>query len=312
MNRKQFLNKSFAAGLGIAVAPLFLQCVSSMGSTSMYPLLSLKSGDIQKVRGNVSAFTLKGGTVGVLETKNEFVIIDSQFPDSIQSLLDAVSANGKPISYLCNTHHHGDHTSGNIAFKNLTNNVLAQKLVPDLQRRAAIEQKKEDAQLYANILFDKEYKKDFSGEKMKAMHLGAGHTFGDTLYHFENENVAHLGDLIFNNIMPVYRPKDGSNVFGWIAYLEKIENYFDQDTQFIFGHGNTKENAVGTKADVVKMRTYLTAAQDFVVKQHSMGMSVAQIAEKYSVIPGFETYQPKSPSHFSDFITGLYTTNKFI
>lgn len=312
MNRKDFLSKALVAGLGIAFVPVISQCsTAASGKAKIYPSLMPKSGDIQKLRGNVSAFSLKGGTVGVLETKNEFVVIDSQYPDSIQYLLDAVSEKGKPISYLCNTHHHGDHTGGNIAFKDLKTNILAQKLVPVYQRERAMEQKKENEQLYANILFEKEYVKEFSGEKMKAMHIEAGHTFGDTIYHFENDNVAHLGDLIFNNVMPVYRPKDGSNVFSWIRYLEKIESYFDTETQFIFGHGNTKENAIGTKADIAKMKDFLSAAQYFVTKENNDGKTVKQILAKHKVIPGFESHQPLWETHFEELIQGLYTTSKF-
>ena len=313
MNRKNFLNTTFVAGLGVALIPTILQCTtkSKLVEMQLFDALQTKSGEIQRVQGNVTAFNMKGGTIGVLETKNEFVIIDSQFPDSVQHLLDAISAKGKPISFLCNTHHHGDHTGGNIAFKGLTNNVLAQTVVPKFQKERAIEQKKEDAQLYANILFEKEYVKDFSGEKMKAMHLGAGHTFGDTIYHFENSNAAHLGDLVFNNMMPVYRTKDGSNVFGWIKYLEKIEKYFDNETKFMFGHAEANPSVIGTIQDVTKMKNFLSAAQDFAVQQHKMGLSPTQIAEKYKVVPGFENVNPRFDGHFKDFLEGIYTTNNF-
>ena len=69
-----------------------------------------------------------------MEIKDSFVVIDSQFPDYIQPLIDSVSqVKGKPIEFLCNTHHHGDHTAGNFAFKNLTQKIVAQKNVPELQ-----------------------------------------------------------------------------------------------------------------------------------------------------------------------------------
>lgn len=313
MNRKEFLNRTLTAGLGLALAPALLHCTMVPPRTKeKFANLLVKAGKIQNVRGNMGAFTSKGGSVGVFETKNEFIVIDAQYPDSIQALLNAISEKGKPISCLCNTHHHGDHTSGNVAFKGVTDHILAQRIVPELQKKAAVVQKTEEQQTYADILFDKEYTKDFSGESMKAMHLGAGHTFGDAIYHFEDDNVAHLGDLMFNNVMPVYRQKDGSNVFGWIEVLQKIEKYFDKDTRFIFGHGNTDENAIGTLAEVTKMKSYLTSAQDFVVKEHKSGRSVEDIVAQYKVIPGYESHQPKWESHFKEFITGLYTTNKFI
>src|SRR5690606_41984661 len=106
--------------------------------------------------GNVSRYTSKGGTIGVLETKDGFVIIDSQFTDSVQPLLDVISAKGKPVLYLCNTHHHGDHTSGNIAFKDPNTKVVAHSRVPELQRLAAEKSNKLSEQRYPTVLFDKE------------------------------------------------------------------------------------------------------------------------------------------------------------
>ncbi len=47
-------------------------------------------------------------------------------------------------------------------------------------------------------------------KRVTAYHFGAGHTFGDAMYHFEKDNVVHMGDLMFINMIPVYRVKDGS------------------------------------------------------------------------------------------------------
>lgn len=53
------------------------------------------------------------------------IIMDIRFSDAIQPLIDAIKATGKPIVYLCNTHHYGDHAGGNIAFKEITNKIIA-------------------------------------------------------------------------------------------------------------------------------------------------------------------------------------------
>ena len=92
-------------------------------------------GEISKIRGNVSSFTNRGGTVGLLETKDSFVVIDAQFPDFIQPLIDSISqVKGKPIEFLCNTHHHGDHTAGNFAFKDLTQKIVAQRMFQNCRK----------------------------------------------------------------------------------------------------------------------------------------------------------------------------------
>lgn len=118
MNRKDFLATTFSAGLGLALMPTFLSCKTTKPiNRSVFEPLNLSTGNLAKVRGNASRYTNKGGTVGIFETTDGFVIVDSQFPDSIQPVLDGISSKNKLVLYLANTHHHGDHTSGNISFK---------------------------------------------------------------------------------------------------------------------------------------------------------------------------------------------------
>ena len=88
---------------------------------------------------------------------------------------------------------------------------MAQKNVPELQKNAAELAKNLEKQVYANILFEDQYLIKSGGEKVTAYHFGAGHTFGDAMYHFEKDNVVHMGDLMFNNMIPVYRTADGSD-----------------------------------------------------------------------------------------------------
>src|SRR5690606_30138817 len=82
MDRKQFLATTFSAGLGLAVMPGLLSCAAT--TRAVYEPFLPASGDLKKVEGTVSRFTNRGGTVGLLKTKDGFVVIDSQFPDAIQ------------------------------------------------------------------------------------------------------------------------------------------------------------------------------------------------------------------------------------
>ena len=46
-----------------------------------------------------------------------------------------------------------------------------------------------DKQVYANILFEDQYLIKSGGERVTAYHFGAGHTFGDAMYHFEKKTM---------------------------------------------------------------------------------------------------------------------------
>ena len=307
MNRKEFLATTFSAALGLVVMPTFLSCTTSKTSNrTIFEPLNISAGNLAKVRGNVSRYTNKGGTVGIFETIDGFVIIDSQFPDSIKPVLDGIFAKGKPILYLANTHHHGDHTSGNISFKDLTKNIIAHRRVPKLQRRAAEEKKTLDQQLYPNILFENTYNFDLGNEKVRGIRLGAGHTFGDAVYHFEKDNVVHMGDLMFVNMIPVYRTKDGANSLGWIKALENAISSFDNDTIFIFGHADKPENTTGTKENLQEMKNFLEASNDFVSRAIREGKTTEQLLAENAFIPGFENRTTKD--RFPDYLKGLRET----
>ena len=307
MNRKDFLTTTFSAGLGLAFMPGLMSCSSAglIGRTVFEPLI-LSAGSLSKVRGNVSRFTNRGGTVGVFETRDGFVIIDSQFPDAIQPVLDAVSTKGKPIAFLCNTHHHGDHTSGNIAFKDPATKIVAHRRVPELQQLAAEKSNKVSEQRYATILFDKEYKIDLGNEKVTGHHFGNGHTYGDVVYHFEKDNVVHMGDLMFINMIPVYRTADGSDSRNWIRVLEKAQATFDNDTVFIFGHANKPEFTTGTKANLMEMTSFLEASNDFVLKAIREGKSTEQLVKEQPFIPGFENRT--TPERYKGYLDELRKT----
>ena len=140
MNRQEFLKKTALAGAGLAFLPSLWSCLSASSTRTIFEPLSINAGNLANVRGNLWRYTNKGGTVGILETTDGFVITDSQFVDSIQPVLDAISTKGKSVLYLCNTHHHGDHTSGNFAFKDPQTKIFAHQRVPELQKLAGEKQ----------------------------------------------------------------------------------------------------------------------------------------------------------------------------
>src|SRR5687767_12462925 len=109
MHRKTFIrNTSFAA------AGLLLN------TEALARLLDLKEYKIRMLRNNVGIFTERGGTIGFFQSKDGFTVIDSQFADTVKNLVAELQKMGTvPIKYLLNTHHHGDHTSGNIVFKGI-------------------------------------------------------------------------------------------------------------------------------------------------------------------------------------------------
>src|SRR5258705_13774410 len=104
---------------------------------------------ITMLTDDIGIFTERGGTIGFMIAKKDVVVVDSQFPDQSKHLIDELKKRSEnPFSLLINTHHHGDHTAGNISFKGLVKHVLAHANSKTNQENWAKQNKAEDKQLY--------------------------------------------------------------------------------------------------------------------------------------------------------------------
>lgn len=297
MKRKEFIGLGTLASLG-----LFLGYSPLKGKWST----TSDRGTFLSIGASSKLYTNKGGAVGIFESEEGYIVVDSQFPDSIKEVLQSIEKKGKPILYLANTHHHGDHTSGNFSFTELTKGIVAQRTVPDSQRNSAAESGKLNEQKYATILFDTEFKFDLAGKTMRGYHFGVGHTNGDAIYHWENDNVVHMGDLVFRDMIPVYRTKDGADILGWIEILQKTKDKFDSETKFIFGHAPSAALSVGSREDLTEMENFLDASANFIAKAIQNQISTDELVSKHQFIPGFENRLTQS--RFSGFLEQIRIT----
>src|SRR5687768_11692876 len=138
MHRRSFLQSS-ALSFGAL----------TLAQQSWLTILFQETWKITMLRNDVGIFTERGGTIAFLLSKKGIVVVDSQFPEQSQHLIDELKKRSdNPFKLLINTHHHGDHSAGNISFKGITEHVLAHENSKKNQETAAKNQKTEDKQLY--------------------------------------------------------------------------------------------------------------------------------------------------------------------
>lgn len=276
MHRRSFLLNSgmLAAGTLLAQKKLLAQW------------LRTSDFNMKMLRENVGIFTERGGTIGFLLSKDGIVVIDAQFPDTAAHFINEVKKNNtQPIQYLLNTHHHGDHTSGNIAFKGIVQHVVAHENSLTNQRTVAEKQNVLDKQLLPDQTFSKEWKLKIGDQKIKADYFGPGHTNGDAIYHLEGANIVHMGDLMFNRRHPFVDRTAGANITNWITALDKAAKKYSKDTIFIFGHANTGYSETGSAQDLLAFRDYLQRVLDFAGQEIKAGKSKEEFIKNTS-IPG--------------------------
>jgi cyclase len=243
------------------------------------------------LRKDVGIFTESGGTIGWMVNNEGVVVVDTQFANTAVHLIDELKKKSeKPFKYLINTHHHGDHTGGNIAFKGLAEHVIGHANCLINQRATAAAQKSEDKQLFADTVFNDQWKTKVGSQGIHAQYFGAGHTNGDAIIHFEDSNIAHMGDLMFNRRFPFIDRAAGANIKSWIQVLDKALAKFDSDTLFIFGHSLDPEKVTGKKEDLKAMQNYLEKLLLFVGNEKKAEKSKEEILKATS-IPGAEDFK---------------------
>jgi len=246
----------------------------------------------QTVRGNVGIFTARGGTIGWLITPDGVVIVDSQFADTAATALAGVKErSARPIDLLINSHHHGDHTGGNLVFRPAVGKIVAHSRVPGLMKTVATAAKTEANQAYPDTTFDQTWSVSIGSETVAARHYGPAHTGGDIAVTFQRANVVHMGDLLSSIRHPRADRPAGASVKGWITVMEAVTKDHDADTLYIAGHAKVGTPEVVKRDTLLGFRDYLTAVVDYTQKGVSAGRSADELVKSASLPAAFASYE---------------------
>jgi len=243
------------------------------------------------LRGNVGIFTGRGGTIGMLVAPDGIVVVDTQFADTAAIALGNLKQmTARAIDVLINTHHHGDHTSGNIVFRSAAAKHVAHRNVPALQKAQAAAAKTEAQQAYADTTFDTTWSAKVGTETVNLKYYGPGHTSGDSVTTFQSANVVHMGDLMFHLRHPRVDRGAGASIKNWIVTLESVVKEHPADTIYVAGHAKENLPVMVTRADLLKFRDYFSGLLAFVQKGIASGRPAAEIV-KAGNLPGFADYE---------------------
>ena len=281
LNRRDFLATSAVAALaGTLGRPLLLRGQGQAPTPVFTP-----------IRRNVGYFTMRGGTIGYLINPGGVAVVDSQFPAEAKTCLDGLNqrSNNRGVDFLINSHHHGDHSGGNISFRGAAKKVVAHTKADEHMRQPPGGQPPAD-QLFPDTTYTDTWTTDVGDEKIRLRYYGRAHTSGDSVITFERANVVHMGDLMFNQRHPVVDRGAGATMRGWMTVLERTPKDHSNDTIYIFGHANTNLPVTGSQADLAKFREYLGAVLAFVEAQVKAGKSRDEVLAMRDPLPGFEAY----------------------
>jgi glyoxylase-like metal-dependent hydrolase (beta-lactamase superfamily II) len=260
------------------------------------------------IRRNVGFFTMRGGTIGYLVDPAAVVVVDSQFAPQAQACLAGLNERSKnrAVDLLINTHHHGDHTAGNISFKGAVKKVVAHARAAEHMRQPPGRNAPTTEQLYPDATFTETWSEDAGGERVTAKFYGRAHTSGDVVVTFERANVAHMGDLMFNQRHPLVDRPAGATLKGWMTVLDRAPGDHANDTVYIFGHANTGLPVTGDRRDLARFRDYLGGLLAFVEAQIKAGRTREEILAMRDPLKGFESFGRFGTAGATDALTVAY------
>jgi cyclase len=241
---------------------------------------------VKRLAPNVYAYIQSKGTwywsnAGFIVGNDYVVVVDSlatvgltrRFKEEIRAITD------KPIRYLINTHHHGDHTYGNHVFAGATiishdachreltetrimDSALLNAIFPEFDFRGI-------AATPADITFDRRLTLHVDEREVRLLHFGPGHTVDDIIVYLPDEGIIFAGDFIFLYSTPL--GMEGSFA-GWLKNLDAMANL--DASVYVPGHG-----PVCGPEGLKLCRDYLVLVQREARKRFDKGMTVEDVAK---------------------------------
>lgn len=208
------------------------------------------------------------------------ILVDTGFTDVVGRHLAAAIAKltPKPVTHIINTHHHGDHTLGNGAFKNAE--IISTQECKELLEKTGYEwidliqnlsgtQFPNTKPVLATTTLPQETQVErvIDGVKMILWAPKGSHTPGDLMVVLPDDKVLIAGDILVNQIVPNFRD---AKVKAWIGTLQAIQK--THATTLIPGHG-----PLMTQADVAAMEKRMSRLYAGVEAGYKKGLSDAEV-----------------------------------
>ena len=171
----------------------------------------------------------------IIEMKDYLIVVDANYPGGARgTMTDVKRLSSKPVKYVFDTHHHGDHLYGNpiwtaagsttLAFKGVAEELkrfeparwqAAEKTRPDVAelKRDGPEPPKQDITEETFVLND-------GSRRVEFHHFGWAHTRGDGFVYIPKDEVLCTGDAVVNG--PHNNTAD-ANIGNWPAVLRMAE-----------------------------------------------------------------------------------------
>ncbi|NND78501.1 MAG: MBL fold metallo-hydrolase [Maribacter sp.] len=263
-------------------APVFLSLFFVTLTMAQEKEVTIKIDTLSK---DVFMLTGQGGNIGIYTGQDNVFMIDDQFERLSDKIKMAIGQlTDQPISFLFNTHMHGDHTGGNAKFNSRATTVVAH----DNVRKSLVNRLAKDQKLDKKILPEVSFSDDITfydgDETIMAFHVHNAHTDGDAIVYFLNNNVLHMGDTYFSGRYPYIDLKNGGSVNGYIEAQRKALLLINNETKIIPGHGRPSN-----KAELEVYVEILEVIRAKVLKEINAGKTLDEVKNNSDLLSAYDS-----------------------
>jgi len=251
-----------------------------------------------------------GGSNNIWVVFDDYVlVVDANFPKEAGDVIAAIKkTTDKPIRYVLDTHHHGDHAYGNAVFGAAGATIVAQANCARLLRINGPDEFKSQGQgptgrkdvaesilKVPSLVFDDKLVLDDGKQRVELLFFGHAHTAGDAFAYLPRHKMLCTGDACVNGSFNFMGHSDSAS---WIRVLEQCQQL--EVDMVLPGHG-----PIGGKDVLEKQKRYFAELRGQIKQGIKDNKNLEDIARSIT-IPWYKEWTGVDASSKMDNIKHVY------
>jgi glyoxylase-like metal-dependent hydrolase (beta-lactamase superfamily II) len=239
---------------------------------------------VEKVKNNLFVLRGGGGNTAVFVMANGVAVVDAKYPGWGAPILAKIKElTPKPVTFLINTHTHGDHVSGNVEFPASVDVVVQENTKTNMEKMEIF---KANNNGMAKRTFKDKMTIGSGADQIDLYYFGRGHTDGDAWIHFPAHRIVHSGDIFAGKSVPLIDGNNGGSMREMPDTLKKAHAGVPNVEQIINGH----TPAQTTWADLKEFADFNQELVDYGRAGLKAGKSPEQLAAEWKLPEKYKGY----------------------
>ena len=236
-----------------------------------------------------------GGNTGVFVTTSGVVVVDTKNPGWGQPILDSIrTLTSNPVTTLINTHSHGDHVSGNVAFPTTVEFVTHETTKSNMEAMRPYTGRTEPpVNVFADSnghglptrTFADRLSLGSGADQVDLYYFGRGHTGGDAWVVFPALRTLHAGDMFLGKRVPFLDAENGGSGVDIGDTLQEAHDTIQDVDTIITGHSTQM-----TWGDLAEWAAFNRDFLETVQTGRAAGETVDEIAMSWTVPATYAGY----------------------